>query len=89
MTDEMIAVGSIPIHPGIIDYEDAHGKVILWVKDEEQGRSLYMGIEMYGEVGRVYEVRYDDWARVATDVLAGVAMHNANDPFMELLGGSV
>lgn len=87
MTD-MVAVGTIPLNPGVLDYEDAEGKIILWVKDEEEGRSVYLGIEMYGVVDRAYEVRYDDFENVITKMMGEVIMANANDPFAELLGGS-
>lgn len=88
MTDDMIAVGSIPIHPGVLDYADADGKVVLYVQDAEEGRSLFMSISMYGEFSRTYEVRYDDFAEVVTKMMGEVTMHNADDPFMKLLGGS-
>lgn len=86
MTD-MISVGRIPIHPGVADYADAKGHVVLWVKDEDEGRSVYMSIEMYGEIGRTYEVRYDDFADVITRMMGQVTMHSATDPFTTLLGG--
>lgn len=85
---EMISVGTIPLNPNVIDYEDAEGKVILWVKDEEEGRSVYMSIGMYGQVTRTWEVRYDDFANVITRMMGEVTMHNVEDPFAELLGGS-
>lgn len=88
MTNDMIAVGSIPIHPGVLDYADAEGKIILWVKDEEEGRSLYMSIEMYGELSRAYEVRYDDWERTVAKMIGDVGMHNSDDPFAKLLEGA-
>lgn len=87
MTD-MIAVGSIPIHPGVVDFQDTEGKVILWVKDEEEGRSVYLGIEMYGVVDRAYEVRYSDFENVITKMMGDVIMHNAEDPFEKLLMGA-
>lgn len=87
MTD-MIAVGSIPIHPGVLDYEDAKGKIILWVKDEEQGRSVYLGVEMYGVVDRAYEVSYADFENVITKMMGTVIMADAEDPYMALLNGS-
>lgn len=88
MTDDMIAVGSIPIHPGVLDYADTDGKIILWVKDEDEGRSVYMSISMYGEVSRAYEVRYDDFEGVVTKLMGDVIMANAEDPFTQLLEGA-
>ncbi len=88
MTD-MISVGRVPIHPGVQDYEDAKGHVVLWVKDEDEGRSLYMSVEMYGNMVRTYEVRYDDFADVVTRMMGEVTMHSANDPFEKLLQGSM
>lgn len=87
MTNDMIAVGAIPIHPGVADFADADGRVVLWVKDEEEGRSVYMSISMYGEMSRTYEVRYDDFAETVTKVMGEVVMHNAEDPYALLLGG--
>jgi len=87
MTNDMIAVGAIPIHPGVTDFADADGRVVLWVKDEEEGRSVYMSISMYGEMSRTYEVRYDDFAETVTKVMGEVVMHNAEDPYALLLGG--
>lgn len=87
MTD-MISVGRIPLNPNLMDYEDAKGHVVLWVKDEDEGRSVYMSIEMYGTMTRTYEVRYDDFAEVITRMMGEVTMYNAEDPFAQLLGGS-
>lgn len=83
--NNMLAVGSIPIHPGIQDFADAKGKIILYVKDEEEGRSLYLSFEMYGELSRAYEVRYDDFEQVVTKMIGQVGMANSEDPFMTLL----
>ena len=83
----MISVGSIPLNPNVLDYKDAEGKIILWVKDEEEGRSVYLSIGMYGEVSRTYEVRYDDFADVVTRMMGQVTMHNVEDPFNALLLG--
>ena len=87
MTD-MIATGVIPLNPGVLDYADSDGKVILWVKDEEEGRSVYMSISMYGEMVRTYEVAYADFENVVTKMMGDVIMANMNDPFAELLGGA-
>lgn len=83
-----ISVGAIPIHPGVLDYADTDGKIILYVKDEEEGRSVYMAIAMYGEVSRTYEVRYDDFAETVTKVMGEVTLYNSEDPFTLLLGGN-
>ena len=88
MTDDMIAVGRVPLHPGVLDYADAKGHVVLWVKDDEEGRSLFMSINMYDMPTRTYEVRYDDFADVVTRMMGQVTMHNVEDPFAELLGGN-
>ena len=88
MMTDMVSVGRIPIHPGVTDYADANGHVVLWVKDEDEGRSVYMSIEMYGEMTRTYEVRYDDFEGVITRMMGEVTMANANDTFMALLAGS-
>lgn len=82
---EMLAVGAVPLHPGVLDYADAEGKIILFVRDEEEGRSLFMSVQMYGELTRAYEVRWDDWADVVTKMMAKVEMADSNDPFMQLL----
>ena len=87
MTD-MIATGVIPLNPGVLDYADSDGKIILWVKDEEEGRSVYMSISMYGEMVRTYEVAYADFENVVTKMMGDVIMANMNDPFAELLGGT-
>jgi len=87
MTTDMIAVGTIPLNPGVLDYADAEGKVILYVKDEEEGRSVYMSISMYGEPSRTYEVAYNDFEQVVTKMMGEVIMHNTEDPFAQLLGG--
>lgn len=84
---EMISVGAIPLNPNVLDYKDAEGKVILWVKDEEEGRAVYLSISMYGEVTRTYEVRYDDFVDTTTRMMGEVMMHNVEDPFTQLLGG--
>lgn len=83
----MISVGTIPLNPNVLDFKDTDGKIILWVKDEEEGRSVYMSIGMYGELTRTFEVRYDDFADVITRMMGEVTMHNAEDPFTQLLGG--
>lgn len=89
MTDDMIAVGRIALHPGVLDYADADGKVVLYVQDSDEGRSLFMSISMYGEFSRTYEVRYDDFADVVTRMMGQVTLANAEDPFTQLvLGGT-
>lgn len=87
MTEDMLAVGAIPIHPGVLDYSDAEGKVILYVQESDQGQSLFMSISMYGELSRTYEVRYDDFADVVTRMMGQVSIANADDPFAQLLLG--
>ena len=84
-SESTITAGTIPLHPGNRDYAEAKGKVVLWVKDEDEGRSLYMGFEAYGNVPYVYEVRYDDWADIITRMMGDVILHNADDPFAQLL----
>lgn len=84
----MISVGSIPLNPNVLDYEDANGKVVLYVQDSEEGRSLFMSMSLYGEFARTYEVRYDDFADVVTRMMGQVTMHNVEDPFAQLLGGN-
>ena len=84
---EMISVGTVPIHPGVLDYQDAQGKVILFVRDNDEGRSIYMGVEIYGEISRLYECRWDDWVPVITKMAGDVTMHNHDDVFNQLLGG--
>lgn len=88
MTDEMIAVGTIPLNPGMLDYADAEGKVILYVKDELEGRVAYITVSMYGEISRAFAVRYEDFADIATKVMGDVTMHNMTDPFEQLLIGA-
>ena len=85
---DMITLGTVPIHPGVIDYKDAEGKIILFVRDCDEGRSLFMGVEMYGEISRLYEVQWNDWVPVMTKMMGDVVMHNMDDPFNQLLGGS-
>lgn len=90
MTDDvpMISVGAIPINPNVVDFKDADGKVVLYVQDTaDGGRSMFMSVSLYGEFARTYEVRYDDFADVVTKMMGEVALHNAEDPFMKLLGG--
>ena len=82
---DMIAVGAIPIHPGVLDFKDAEGKVVLFVRDEEEGRSVFMGVKMYGEIDRLYEVRYQDFEEIITKMMGEVIMADAEDPYMELL----
>lgn len=88
MDNEMIAVGSVPLNTGMLDYADAEGKIILWVRDEREGRSLYITFEMYGEISRAYSVRYEDFADVVTKVMGDVTIHNMTDPFEQLLIGA-
>lgn len=85
---EMISVGTIPIHPGVVDYQDAKGKIILFVRDNDEGRSLYMGVELYGEMARLYETRWDDWSAVVTKMNGDVTMHNFDDAFNQLTGAN-
>ena len=85
--EQVIAAGTIPLHPGVDDYRDAKGKVVLFVEDNDQGRSLYMGIEAYGTTPYTYEVRYDDFADIVTRLMVDVATANAGDMFAELLTG--
>ena len=87
MTDDMISVGSIPLNPNVLDYKDAEGKIILYVQDSEEGRSLFISMSLYGEFARTYEVRYDDFADVVTRMMGQVTMHNVEDPFNALLLG--
>lgn len=84
----MIAVGTMPLSPGMLDFQDADGKAILWVKDEREGRRVYITFEMYGEMTRAYEVRYEDFANVVTKMMGDVTMHNMTDPFEQLLIGA-
>jgi len=86
--DNMIATATIPMNPSVLDFADAEGKIVLWVKDEEEGRSVYMGVKMYGEIDRVYEVQYDAFERVITKMMGDVIMYNADDPFTKLLMGA-
>jgi hypothetical protein len=77
MTDAgMISVGAVPIHPGVQDYADTGGKVILFVREEAEGRSLFLSIEMYGEISRMYEVRYADWEGVVTKMTGDLMVHD-------------
>lgn len=84
-SQDMLAVGAIPIHPGVVDYADTDGKIILYVRDEEEGRSCYISIEMYGELSRTYEVRYEDFEAMITKMMIDVAMATDADPFTQLL----
>lgn len=90
MTDEydMLSVGSVPLNPNVVDFDDADGKVVLYVKDTDEGRSLYLSMSLYGEMSRTYEVRYDDFAEVVTKMMGEVTMANSEDEFMKLLGGN-
>lgn len=83
----MISVGSVPLNANVLDYADADGKIILHVQDTDEGRSLFMSFKLYGEYSRTYEVRYEDFADVVTKMMGEVIMHNAGDPFAQLLGG--
>lgn len=83
----MIAVGSIPIHPGVLDLAGTDGKIILFVHDNDEGRSVRLGVEMYGHLDRLYEVRYEDFENVITKMMGTVIMADAEDPFNALLGG--
>lgn len=83
----MIAVGSIPLNPGMLDLADAEGKIVLWVKDEDEGRSVYLAVEMYGVVDRAYPVAYADFEKVITNVMGKVIMADHEDPFAALLTG--
>jgi hypothetical protein len=85
--NDMVAVGTVPIHPGVLDYEDSGGKIILFVRDYDEGRSLFLGVEMYGDMARLYEVRYDDWADVITKMAGDVILADADDPYNRLLMG--
>ena len=87
MTD-MISVGRIPLRQSVLDFDDADGKIVLFVRDEEEGRSVYMSVEMYGEPTRAYEVAYDDFEKVITRMMGEVIMANHDDPFAQLLAGA-
>lgn len=87
MTD-MIATGTIPLNPSVLDYADAEGKIILWVEDGDEGLSVQLGVKMYGVVDRVYSVRYEDFEGVITKMMGTVIMTNAENPFAQLLGGN-
>jgi hypothetical protein len=86
--NEMIAVGMVPLHPGVMDYADAKGKIILFVRDDEEGRSLFMSIETYGQISRTYEVRWDDWSHIVTKMAGDVIISDAADPYTALLNGA-
>ena len=50
---------------------------------------MYMGLELYGVIDRLFEVKYSDWEDVAVRTIAAVYLHdNKNDPLNELLGDS-
>jgi hypothetical protein len=40
---------------------------------------------MYGELARMYEVKYDDWADTITRMMGEVIMADSDDPFNQLL----
>lgn len=83
---DMISVGTMALNPkSLIDFEDAKGKIVLFVRDGEDGRSMFMGVEMYGVLDRLYEVDYDTWAGVAARMAGEVIMSDALDPFTALL----
>ena len=84
---ETLTAGTIPFHPGVKEYEGLDGKVMLYVRDNDEGRSLYMAIGMQGVFPYVYEVRYDDFADVISRMQAEVIMTDADDPFTLLLTG--
>lgn len=86
---DMLSVGTIPLHPGSMEFADSNAKIILFVRDGEDGRSLFLSTELYGQLSRMYEVRYEDWAGVVTKMLAQVELHNSEDPFLALLNGEV
>lgn len=83
--ESTITAGTIPFHPGVPEYRDADGKVIMWVKDDDEGRSLFLGVEAYGEISAVTELRYDDWVDVVSRMMGTVIMQDSTDPFNELL----
>lgn len=87
MTDDMIAVGSIPLDGRELDYDDADGKIVLHVREGDNGRTVFLSIKLYGEFSRAYEVRYDDFASVITKMIGDVVIHDAADQFNELLVG--
>lgn len=76
---DMLTVGTIPLNPDIRDYDDANGKLIMFVRDEVEGRSLYMGLELYGEVSRLWEVRYDDFAQVVGSITMDIALRDIEE----------
>lgn len=84
---DMITVGTVPLNPAAYTDPDAKGKIVLFVRDGEDGRSAFMGVEMYGQLDRLYEVNYDDWAKTITRMTGDVVMHNHDDPFLKLLNG--
>lgn len=88
MSGIMITAKTIPINPGVLDYKDAEGKIVLFVRDEAEGRSMYMGLELYGVIDRLWEVNYADWEDVAVRTIAAVSIHDSKDPLTQMMNGS-
>lgn len=76
---DMIAVGSVPVTAGLADMADADGKVVLFVRDMPEGRSLFMGMTLYGEVSRMYQLDYSAWEDTILKMTTDVTVHNMGD----------
>lgn len=76
---DMIAVGSVPLKPGIADYADSDGKAVMFVRDMPEGRSLFLGLSLYGEISRMYELDYAAWEDTMLKMTTDVTVHNMGD----------
>lgn len=78
----VITAGTVPIHPSIVS---GSGKVLLFVQDGEDGRSLFIGVETFGEKAALFEVEYDQFVQVYSQMVSDVIIEDAGDPFAALL----
>lgn len=85
--DQTITIGTVPFNPAVREYAEADGNVVMYVRDSDSGRSLYLGIKAFGAVTNVYEFSYDDFLDVFVRMQSDVILNDAEDPYSALLTG--
>ena len=85
--DQTITTGTVPLNPAVREYAEADGNVVMYVRDGDSGRSLYLGIKAFGAVTNVYEFSYDDFLDVFVRMQSDVILNDAEDPYSALLTG--
>lgn len=71
---DMLAVGSVPITTQDPEFLDADNKAVLFVRDMPEGRSLFLGLSLYGEIARMYQLDYSAWEDTMIKMMADVTV---------------